>query len=259
MGAWKRRGLAAMIAAAVALPPAPHDTGRAAALEVPCVADCNGDGAVLINELIAAVNIALGSPLAGCPEADPNGDLRVSIDELVTAVSDALYGCGVEPPTPQPTRTATTTPSPSATPSTSPTPTFGIDVSGLWRSDMARVVSSACPKGITDSLRSAIRDGNFNCDFAVTQRGAVADVVETCEGESLRFVADISPAGVLSRSEHESDSVDGCPFTLTTTAAADLARSPSSISGTYDFAFGPACGVADCRAMITARIRRIEQ
>jgi hypothetical protein len=60
----------------------------------PCPGDCNGDGAVSINELITAVNISAGStPLDACPAADRNGNGRVTIDELIAAVNVAAGGC----------------------------------------------------------------------------------------------------------------------------------------------------------------------
>lgn len=61
-----------------------------------CVGDCNCDGSVSINELIAAVNIALGSlPVEACMPIDKNVDGMISIDELITAVNDALNGCSM--------------------------------------------------------------------------------------------------------------------------------------------------------------------
>jgi Cohesin domain/EF hand len=60
----------------------------------PCTGDCNGDGAVTIDELIRGVNIALGSrPLSDCPAMDRDGDGAVSISELITAVNMTLLGC----------------------------------------------------------------------------------------------------------------------------------------------------------------------
>ncbi|HVM98115.1 MAG TPA: EF-hand domain-containing protein [Candidatus Acidoferrales bacterium] len=56
------------------------------------VGDCNGDGAVSIDELIASVNIALGGELSVCNEADSNADSSVSVDEILRAVNAALNG-----------------------------------------------------------------------------------------------------------------------------------------------------------------------
>jgi len=59
-----------------------------------CSADCNGDGQVLVNEVIRGVNIALDNiPLSECPAADVNGDGAVTIGELIDAVKDVISGC----------------------------------------------------------------------------------------------------------------------------------------------------------------------
>ena len=55
--------------------------------------DCNGNGVVRVDELVKAVNIALGTAdVSLCAAADRNGD-GVKIDELVRAVGAALKGC----------------------------------------------------------------------------------------------------------------------------------------------------------------------
>jgi hypothetical protein len=59
-----------------------------------CVGDCNGDQRVTVDELVVAVNAALGSsPVAACPMGDANHDGQVSVDELVAGVQNALGGC----------------------------------------------------------------------------------------------------------------------------------------------------------------------
>jgi hypothetical protein len=59
-----------------------------------CAGDCNGDGAVAINELVTAVGIALDDRAPdACPAIDAGGDGHVTIDELVRAVANALNGC----------------------------------------------------------------------------------------------------------------------------------------------------------------------
>src|SRR5262245_60292925 len=69
-----------------------------------CDGDCDGDGKVFIEELIRAVQIALGgSPVDDCTAADRNGDGAVGVEELVGAVDAALAGC--TPLTPTPTAT----------------------------------------------------------------------------------------------------------------------------------------------------------
>lgn len=59
-----------------------------------CSADCDGSGRVGVNELILAVNIALGSAdQTQCPASDTNRDGSVSIDELVNGVARSVSGC----------------------------------------------------------------------------------------------------------------------------------------------------------------------
>jgi len=63
-----------------------------------CVADCNGDDSVSIDELIRAVDISLGSEaLSTCDAVDNNRDGMVSINELVLAVTKALSSCALGP------------------------------------------------------------------------------------------------------------------------------------------------------------------
>jgi len=60
-----------------------------------CRGDCDGDGSVTVDDLIYAVNVALGSaPLTACMSLDGNADGMVDVAELVTAVTVTLAGCG---------------------------------------------------------------------------------------------------------------------------------------------------------------------
>lgn len=62
--------------------------------EPECVGDCDGDGQVLVNELVTGVNIGLGeATIDACPPFDRNGDDNATVDELVTGVTNALEGC----------------------------------------------------------------------------------------------------------------------------------------------------------------------
>lgn len=75
---------------ATPLPATPTATPGAAA----CAGDCSGDGAVTVDELLKAVNIALGtSAIDLCSAADGNGDGAVAINELLAAVNRGLDGC----------------------------------------------------------------------------------------------------------------------------------------------------------------------
>lgn len=64
-----------------------------------CPGDCDGDGQVTVGEVIAVVNIVLGSAsLADCPAGDVNGDGEITINEVLSAVNAALNGCPMAPP-----------------------------------------------------------------------------------------------------------------------------------------------------------------
>jgi hypothetical protein len=63
-----------------------------------CVGDCHNDSAVTVDELLALVNIALGSAsLTACPAAaawvDRSAYPEISVSRMVKAVNNALYGC----------------------------------------------------------------------------------------------------------------------------------------------------------------------
>ncbi|HSP99219.1 MAG TPA: right-handed parallel beta-helix repeat-containing protein, partial [Candidatus Dormibacteraeota bacterium] len=58
------------------------------------IGDCNGDGVVMVNEIVLAVNVALGSaPLSACPAASSDG-AEVTIADLIQAVGSGLQGNG---------------------------------------------------------------------------------------------------------------------------------------------------------------------
>jgi hypothetical protein len=61
---------------------------------IPCVADCNDNDEVSIDEVVRAINIALApSLLSTCEQADPDGDGFPGIDELLRAVASSVAGC----------------------------------------------------------------------------------------------------------------------------------------------------------------------
>jgi hypothetical protein len=80
-------------------PPTPTPTPT----PVICVGDCDGNGAVTIDELIAMVNIALGSaPVSTCPAAACLAGFEAPVDItcIISAVNYALSSCPMLPPTP---------------------------------------------------------------------------------------------------------------------------------------------------------------
>ncbi len=59
-----------------------------------CAGDCDGDGRVVIAEMILGVRIALGrSAFADCPAIDADGDGSAEVSELVQSVANGLDGC----------------------------------------------------------------------------------------------------------------------------------------------------------------------
>lgn len=75
-----------------------------------CDGDCDGNGAVVIDELIVAVRIALDEvPVGQCAAADRDGNGAVTVDEVIDSVGAALNGCSAATPT-MAGATPTTTP-----------------------------------------------------------------------------------------------------------------------------------------------------
>jgi parallel beta-helix repeat protein len=53
--------------------------------------DCDGDGRLMVHEMILGVNLALGNvPLSVCPSFDLDGDGAVGVAELITGLNQAL-------------------------------------------------------------------------------------------------------------------------------------------------------------------------
>src|SRR5262249_32929967 len=131
-----------------------------------CAGDCNGDGMVDVNELIVAVNIALGTvPIAQCPSLD-NGDGSVPVDRLVLAATNALDGCTPQTPgADAPTPTETLAP---GTLSPMVTPTSGTSVS-MWTVDNYEVVQSDCGDVVNAAVKAALQ--GLGPDFTVQQSG----------------------------------------------------------------------------------------
>lgn len=60
----------------------------------PCTGDCDGDGAVSIDEIITGVDIALGvAPMETCRAMDADAAGVVTVDELLSAVDSLLSSC----------------------------------------------------------------------------------------------------------------------------------------------------------------------
>lgn len=74
--------------------PATSPTPTPTSAPAVCVGDCDGSGAVSVDELISGVNVALGdTPVTACAALDGNGTGVVTVDEVLAAVNAALNGC----------------------------------------------------------------------------------------------------------------------------------------------------------------------
>jgi hypothetical protein len=61
---------------------------------MPCIGDCAGRGTVTIDDLLLAVQQALGLMSSdACGSVDVDWDGTVTVDELLIAVGNALRGC----------------------------------------------------------------------------------------------------------------------------------------------------------------------
>lgn len=59
-----------------------------------CTGDCDGGGEVTVNEIIAMVNVTLGSaPASTCTRGDGDRNGEITINEIIAAVNNALRGC----------------------------------------------------------------------------------------------------------------------------------------------------------------------
>lgn len=87
----------APVATVTPTPTPPTPTATASQSVTPaqtCTGDCGHDRSVTVNDLLAMVNIALGNAASSlCTAGDANGDGRIVINELVLAVHNALNGC----------------------------------------------------------------------------------------------------------------------------------------------------------------------
>jgi hypothetical protein len=69
-------------------------TAAPAAAQI-CAGDCNGDRSVGVDEIVLGVRIALGdAPIGDCAAMDGDRDGAVSVNELVAAITQVLQGCG---------------------------------------------------------------------------------------------------------------------------------------------------------------------
>jgi hypothetical protein len=117
--------------------------GRA---QAQCMGDCDGSGAVAINELITCVDIALDlQTVDQCAACDGSGDAKVAINEIIASVSIAL---GVLPCGDQGTPTVGSSPTPTATPADGDITVCCVAAYYVWACETHTVAECAALKGI---------------------------------------------------------------------------------------------------------------
>jgi arylsulfatase A-like enzyme len=89
--------LSAVLSFVVVASPAVGQVSRSAA-RLPaarvCAGDCDNDGVVTVDEIVAGVGIAIdGSHIDACASLDADGSALISLDELMRAVASSLSGC----------------------------------------------------------------------------------------------------------------------------------------------------------------------
>lgn len=111
-----------------------------------CGGDCDGDGAVSVDELVTQVNIALeNAPLSTCSAGDVGGDGQITIDELLVAVNHALNDC------PPPAVPCDPLPVPAAA-----TGILGVQADGTFLGHNGRAASSAAPSMFLNGVSQAV-------------------------------------------------------------------------------------------------------
>lgn len=142
-----------------------------------CVGDCNGDGKVAINELIAGVGIALGQqPVSACASLDRNGDGAVTVGELIAAVGSALDGCAA---------------SPTATPTDTPTAVATVTVATtlpLTESPTASATSTPAASATATPSETATPSPSYTATPTSTPFGVPSDLMVAIDGGDVRLV-----------------------------------------------------------------------
>jgi hypothetical protein len=215
MGRVRFRAAAGVAAFTIAVASLCGTASRAAAGLADCPGDCNGDGVVVINELIIAVNIALDlQTVSACGASDLNHDGRITVDELIRNVDAAIIGCSAVA---TPTNTATTTESPAAT-------ATGTATQAATASEIATATSTLTPPATATATDTAIATPTGTTDATVTgtsQPSATATPADT-ESETPELTPTETP-------EETATEPAGTP-TVTATPIAN----PTGLSATID-------------------------
>jgi CARDB protein len=192
-----------------------------------CVGDCNCDGQVTVDELLAMVNIALGNADAStCPAGDPNNDKQVTVDEILTAVSNALGQCSMPSGTFTPTATvlsgeATATPTATSTPGTPGTGSVPQRAAGTTVGLVQGL--RAIPAALT-ALTQLAAKGTSSASLEAPARRALdavdAATAKPCSGGGMRNFSCTQSIPTVSPRNYQLSFTDNC--TLNTASGGKL-------------------------------------
>lgn len=198
---------------------------------LPCMGDCDRSGTVTVDELVEGVNVALGNvPVTACAAFGCDGGQQVTVACLVRAVSNAVYGCGVIPPTRTPTRTRTRSPtgtySPTRLPTATPTRT-------LTRTSTATVPPSATRTATqtltpTFTMTRAATATITRVPTATLTRTYTATTAPTLTRTSTRTPSPASVRGEWAGTWHSNGGQNG-------TVSASLSQNGTTVAGTVVF------------------------
>jgi hypothetical protein len=232
-----------------------------------CTGDCDGKDTVTVDELVIGIAVTLGQRiLDDCPSFDSDQNEQVTVNELARAVADALYGCGVAPPTATLTPTATGTPTPTATRTQTPIvistetpsptitstaePTFP-DVGGQWREDEGHISpGTTCTSQLVDLAVSELLEEPF-CDYSVSQNGAN---VTATDCDQVSATGSVDAQGLMTFVVGPlQDTVEDCTISQDVTVAIDAGHSPTTARHTIAFSFTGVCPFENCTILIESR------
>jgi hypothetical protein len=231
-----------------------------------CIGDCDSSGGVSTGELVRAVRLSLGRGDAPCEAVDSNRDGAVAIDELIAAVAASVSRCGGLPlptatPTPTPTSidtaTSTATPTATSTPTGTPTTAPPLRVDGLWRESETRSTASNC-----DPLVEEVRLQLFplrDCEFPIEQDGHRATFYKECRPER-EYEGDVDANGVVTGTTAIRSAQQGCRIDLEVRFSYAMGGSPSTGDYALRWEFSSSCRpLSACEQALRTTLTRLEE
>jgi hypothetical protein len=187
-----------------------------------CAGDCGRNNEVTVDEILALVNIALGSgDVATCTAGDRNTDGEITVDEIVAALQNALDGC------PQ-------------------------NATQTWIESDLRLVQSACPSELTELLEEGLAtDGICATEIAID-----GDQVTAVDCEGGVTMATIGEDGVATTSESMSEQIGDCLFEIELIVRVDLRLSPTTTNYDVNVSTSGTCPFAACEMLFASTLTR---